>query len=28
MAKKNYNRIKVVLVEKGMTNIELAKKTR
>ncbi|WP_298741436.1 helix-turn-helix transcriptional regulator [uncultured Chitinophaga sp.] len=26
MAKKNYNRIKVVLVEKGMTNIELAKK--
>jgi len=26
MAKKNYNRIKVVLAEKGMTNIELAKK--
>jgi len=25
MAKKNYNRIKVVLAEKGMTNIELAK---
>jgi len=26
MAKKNHNRIKVVLAEKGMTNIELAKK--
>lgn len=26
MAKKNYNRIKVILAEKGMTNVELAKK--